>query len=207
MKTSPGLRHLIARSPIKCANFSDNPYWALSLLYLPQDWLRVSDGDKPESIQRRDLNGIIDNEKYMYTTKPIIDPAYIHLLMPSPVAASAVTDTFEHLHVRDYLVIRLFEKPMNEMIASVDRLARKGNLVMVVISADDETIEAWFSCRGIPERDLLLFFHHALRMGADPNTWDRSEWVFLPNGVDPGLFCRHEVVYAQLPQLAVPFTD
>jgi hypothetical protein len=63
----------------------------------------------------------------------------------------------------------------------IAHLALSGPLVLVVDSAG-KSLHAWFSCLDRTERQLRRFMQSAVRLGADPSTWTRSQFVRMPDG-------------------------
>lgn len=54
-------------------------------------------------------------------------------------------------------------------------------LVMVVFSGS-KSAHGWFDCRGVPEDKVKNFFQYAVRCGADPRLWLRSQFCRMPGG-------------------------
>jgi hypothetical protein len=63
----------------------------------------------------------------------------------------------------------------------IAHLAHLGPLVLVVDSAG-KSLHAWFSCLDQTECQLRSFMQAAVRLGADPSTWTRSQFVRMPDG-------------------------
>jgi hypothetical protein len=54
-------------------------------------------------------------------------------------------------------------------------------LVLVVFSGS-KSAHGWFDCRGVPEEKVKSFFDYAVRCGADPRLWLRSQFCRMPGG-------------------------
>jgi hypothetical protein len=66
--------------------------------------------------------------------------------------------------------------------ALLAELARTRPLWMVVYSGG-KSLQGWFPCRGEPEEQLQYWFNsQARRLGADPMTWCKSQFVRMPDG-------------------------
>lgn len=63
----------------------------------------------------------------------------------------------------------------------IRHLASLGPLVLVIWSGG-KSLHAWFPVTGVPEEDQREFFKYAVRLGADPATWTRSQFVRVPYG-------------------------
>jgi hypothetical protein len=57
-----------------------------------------------------------------------------------------------------------------------------GELVLVVDSGN-KSLHAWFYCGGISDDALEVHFRKVVRLGADPNLFDKMQFVRLPDGV------------------------
>jgi hypothetical protein len=54
--------------------------------------------------------------------------------------------------------------------------------MVVAVHSGGKSIHGWFSCSGKPEERLRRFMRYTVRLGADPATWTRSQFVRMPDG-------------------------
>jgi hypothetical protein len=66
--------------------------------------------------------------------------------------------------------------------AIIGHLAHYAPLVLVVFSGG-KSLHAWWPCRGKDEDELRKFMSFAVKLGADPATWTRSQFARLPGGM------------------------
>jgi hypothetical protein len=59
--------------------------------------------------------------------------------------------------------------------------ARAHRLTLIVHSGN-KSLHGWFYCAGEHQGKLRAFFHRAVRLGADRQTWTRSQFVRMPDG-------------------------
>lgn len=112
-------------------------------------------------------------------------------VVPSPmVALEGVTQsgrrsprTLSNVGARRYLVVEFDGVAcLDRQAARIAYLARRGPLVMVLHSGG-KSLHAWFRAAGASENTLRIFFDLACRLGADPATWTRSQFVRIPEAV------------------------
>jgi hypothetical protein len=60
-------------------------------------------------------------------------------------------------------------------------LAQYAPLALVVHSGG-KSLQGWWPCRGKSDTELRKFFSYAVRLGADPAPWTKSQFVRLPDG-------------------------
>jgi len=53
----------------------------------------------------------------------------------------------------------------------------------LVVDSGNKSLHAWFYCGGISDDALEVHFRKAVRLGADPNLFDKMQFVRLPDGV------------------------
>lgn len=130
------------------------------------------------------------------------------LIVPSPMTARQGTNqsgrtgprTLANTAPRRWLVVELDFKASNadgtprpeaqllrertaqDLCAAILlRLAGFGPLALVV-SSGGKSLHGWFKCDGVGDEDLRPFFAEAVRLGADPATWVRCQFVRMPGG-------------------------
>ncbi len=64
-------------------------------------------------------------------------------------------------------------------------LAKWEQLVLIVHSGG-KSLHGWFYTSGLPEEKQRRFMERAVRIGADPATWTRSQFVRMPGGIRDG---------------------
>jgi hypothetical protein len=71
---------------------------------------------------------------------------------------------------------------LDAQAAILERLTRSRPLWLVVFSGS-KSLQGWFPCRGESEEELHRWFNtEARRLGADPMTWCKSQFVRMPDG-------------------------
>jgi hypothetical protein len=96
---------------------------------------------------------------------------------------------------RRYLVIEFDHGPQDQQAALVDYLAQRGPLVLVVYSGG-RSLHAWFHCQRADDSKLFQFMSLAVRIGADPHTWqNKSQFVRMPDGQRSDGLTRQRVYY------------
>ncbi len=95
---------------------------------------------------------------------------------------------------RAYLVVEQDQGTMDEQAAVLQRLACVAPLVLVVFSGS-KSLHGWFRCCGASAERLRTFFSEAVRLGADPATWTRCQFVRMPDGWRPDRQARQSVLF------------
>jgi hypothetical protein len=83
---------------------------------------------------------------------------------------------------------------LDEQAAVIGHLMEYAPLVCVVFSGN-KSLHAFFNVEGYPERDVIRFFHYAVKLGADPRMWTRSQFTRLPDGWNYDKSARQVVHY------------
>ena len=97
-------------------------------------------------------------------------------------------DTFRSLAntgPREFMVIESDSVSKAEQARILSHLATLLPLTLVVDSGG-KSLHGWYACRDVPEAHLRLFMDYAARLGADPHTWPRCQWVRMPGGTRYG---------------------
>ena len=108
-------------------------------------------------------------------------------IVPSPMSAWEGTTregkisqrSLNNTGPRKHLVIEFDHHDTSTQASLIEHLATIAPLVMVVHSGG-KSLHAWFACRGLPDETLKPFMRYAVRLGADPATWTRSQLVRTP---------------------------
>jgi hypothetical protein len=82
---------------------------------------------------------------------------------------------------RRYLIIEQDIGSTDEQAAILLHLAKSAPLVLAVHSGS-KSIHGWFACQNRTEEQLFRFMRRAVRLGADPRLWTRSQFVRIPDG-------------------------
>jgi hypothetical protein len=85
---------------------------------------------------------------------------------------------------RQYLVVEFDWGTIERQLQLLRYLANNCapmRFVMVVFSGG-KSAHGWFDCRGVEEENVRLFFDFAVRCGADPRLWLKSQFVRMPAG-------------------------
>jgi len=111
------------------------------------------------------------------------------LIVPSTMTAQegrtkdgrASEHTLENTGPRRFLVVEFDSGHSDEHAALLAHMAQHAPLALAVHSGG-KSLHGWFFCEGQPEERVLRLFRHAVRLGADPATWTRSQFVRMPDG-------------------------
>jgi len=110
------------------------------------------------------------------------------LIVPNPMTARTGRTQAGHLSAhslentgpRRFLVIELDSGTADEQAAIIAHLAQFAPLVLV-LSSGGKSLHAWFYCQGQPEDRLHRFMRRAVALGADTATWNRTQFVRMPD--------------------------
>lgn len=58
----------------------------------------------------------------------------------------------------------------------------RGHPLTLIVHSGNKSLHGWFYCLGEHEGRLHAFMRRAVRLGADPQTWVRSQFVRMPDG-------------------------
>lgn len=167
-------------SPIKWDSERPNTDQIIDALFSPACWLCLGQSARVFSTRKKEeWKGHLEG---------------MQLIVPSPqLGKSGLTQNgrmSEHaksnVGPRRFLVIEQDEIdnipiPKDEQAAIILHLSRKAPLSLVVDSGG-KSLHAWFFCAGEEEESLKRFMRHAISLGADPRTWQPSQFVRLPDG-------------------------
>jgi hypothetical protein len=67
--------------------------------------------------------------------------------------------------------------------------------VAVILHSGGKSLHGWYPCLGADEQRLTRFMRYAVSLGADPATWNRSQFVRMPEGRRRANGKRQEVHY------------
>jgi hypothetical protein len=115
--------------------------------------------------------------------------AKLQLIVPSPMtekfgltkSGKKSQHTLSNTGPRRFLVIEQDSGTPDEQAAVLVHLARRAPLALAVHSGG-KSIHGWFYCEGVPEDRLHSFMSYAVSLGADRATWNRSQFVRMPDG-------------------------
>ena len=123
------------------------------------------------------------------------------LVVPSPMTAregprksdgKPTAHSLANTGDRHYLVAEFDQGTVDEHAAILAHLSDFAPLVLAVHSGG-KSLHGWFDFRGVPEEEAREFMAYAVRLGADPATFTRSQFVRMPGGTrDNG---RRQVVW------------
>ena len=113
----------------------------------------------------------------------------MQFIVPSPMSAvtGLTKDGRESKHALDntgprrFLVCEFDTGTIDQHAALLIHLAEFAPLVCVVHSGR-KSLHGWFLVQDQPEDKVLRFFRYAVKLGADPATWTRSQFVRMPDG-------------------------
>lgn len=96
---------------------------------------------------------------------------------------------------RSLMVIQLPRCNVDVQTLVVAHLARFAPLVLVFRTIHSGRMTAWFRAKGFCDASAAVFCDYALDCGADAASWDRFEWIELPNSMDIGGSRKHLMSY------------
>jgi hypothetical protein len=114
----------------------------------------------------------------------------LSLIVPSPaISKTGLTQEgyesehcLEQFPVRKYVAVEFDAERDKDVQASILLwLAKQWPLRLVVDSAG-KSLHGWFDSDGTDEGNLKSYFNDLVRLGADPRTYTRSQFVRLPDG-------------------------
>jgi hypothetical protein len=82
---------------------------------------------------------------------------------------------------RCFLVVEQDSGSLDDQAAVILHLAKRGPLALAVHSGK-KSIHAWFYCLGQGETRLRAFMESAVTLGADPATWNKTQFCRMPDG-------------------------
>lgn len=188
VQTGFSLNQLMAKSPVDVQERSLRAEEVLEKLF-PDDPLICVGWD-----QRRFRTDRLTQCRPLLSRMQFIVPSPMSALLGERKSGGLSAHTLANTGPRSFLVIEFDGSPIDEQAAILWHLAQNERLVLVVHSGG-KSIHGWFNVKGKDE-DLLKnnFMDYAVRLGADPQTWKRCQFVRMPGGMrDSGK--RQEVLY------------
>lgn len=115
--------------------------------------------------------------------------AALQLIVPSPMSAPTGETQdgkpsprcLSNTGPRRYLVVECDSGTVDEQAAILAHLSDHAPLVLAVHSGG-KSLHGWFKAHS-EEQVSRRFFTHAVKLGADPATWTRCQFVRMPGGV------------------------
>jgi len=133
----------------------------------------------------------IGSNRDFFTEKlsKIIKPEQYPQIVPSPMVDKygMTADGRRSQHTlsgtgpRRFLVLEFDGIDRDTQGATLLHLAERAPLTLAVDSGG-KSIHGWFFCEGKTDEQLRPFFRMACGLGADPATWNRSQFVRMPDG-------------------------
>ena len=119
----------------------------------------------------------------------IIKPEQHPQIVPSPMLdkygmtqdGRRSQHTLSNTGPRRFLVLEFDGISRDTQAAVLLHLAERAPLTLAVDSGG-KSIHGWFFCEGKTDEQLRPFFRMACGLGADPATWNRSQFVRMPDG-------------------------
>lgn len=111
-------------------------------------------------------------------------------IVPSPMSAklgiikdgsNLSAHTLDNTGPRRFMVVEFDQGASGQQFALHLHLSRMAPLAMVVFSGS-KSLHGWYFCAGANKGTVRSFFSYAVRLGADPVTWTRSQFVRMPWG-------------------------
>ncbi len=113
------------------------------------------------------------------------------LIVPSPMSkvrgvkkdgSGESEHSLDNTGPRCFLIVEFDEGSIDEHACLLYHLAKHAPLVMAVFSGS-KSLHGWFFAQGQPEEKLQRFMRYAVQLGADKATWNRSQFVRMPDGL------------------------
>jgi len=135
----------------------------------------------------------IDNRTAQTVTRQELlstcDPAQLQFVVPSPMSARrgetrdghASSRCLANSGPRRHLVVESDALTKPDQAKVLAHIAKVVPMVMVVDSGG-KSLHGWFDVRELQELAQAVVFAWACRLGADPHTWTRCQWVRMPGG-------------------------
>jgi len=92
--------------------------------------------------------------------------------------------TLSNTGKRRFLVVEFDDGTPEEHAALLLHLNRRAPLtpLTLAVHSGNASLHGWFFVQGAPEEELKWFLHHAVSLGADQMTWNRSLFTRMPDG-------------------------
>ena len=130
---------------------------------------------------------------HTFTTRPkneLFDKLdRLQFIVPSPMSSKLgftqsgkpSSHTLSNTGDRRFLVVEFDDGTLDEQAAILQHLGTKFPLTLVVFSGS-KSLHGWFYVEGLKEYQIKEFFNYSCKLGCDPATWTKSQFVRIPNG-------------------------
>jgi len=182
LRTYGGLADLWEASPWRIDDSERHTDEIIDLLF-PGDPLLCAGYDlwKPATLTRQEWGGRLSGLQFIVPS-PMSAPT--GLTQGGKVSARSLSNTGS----RRFLVVEFDggescdkEQWADEHAAILLHLAAYGPLALAVHSGG-KSLHGWFYVGGYPENKVQRFMRYSVGLGADPATWNRSQFVRMPDG-------------------------
>jgi hypothetical protein len=181
------------RSPMACTIDSTDAEFFVDALFPGNPLLCVGlDKARFTTAPREEFRGKLSG-------KSLIVPSPMSALLgrkknPKPDENPLSAHTLDNTGPRHFLVTEFDRGTEDEQAALIWHLKDFAPLVLILWSGS-KSYHAWWNCQGIAESTTRDFMRYAVRLGADPATWTRSQFVRLPQGWRADKGKRQEVYF------------
>lgn len=157
------------------------PSALLPELFSKQELICVGDGDyraRTEPLSQLLNSGIVDR-------MPRIVPNPMTREFGRTINKRLSARSLNNTGPRRYLVVE-FDRPELTIMRQASlllHLSLEHAPLALVVHSGGKSLHGWFPCRGIAPRQQESFMDYAIRLGADPATWTRCQFVRMPGAV------------------------
>jgi hypothetical protein len=177
-KQGPTLDELSARSPIRWEDNTPHTEEILRELFPPKSLVCI--GWAKDRFRTVSLTPNLRFKEFRN----------LQFIVPSPMTArtgctksgKVSAHCFSNTGPRRFLVVECDKGSFDVQASVLWHLSARAPLVMVVHSGG-KSLHGWFFVEGKPEEDIASFLGYAVKLGADPATWLKSQFVRMPDGL------------------------
>jgi hypothetical protein len=177
-KGGPGVLGLIDRSPVKIQlNGKSGTEIYIDALFPGNPLLCAGSKSKFETLPR-------EKWRWKLPSKPHIVPSPMSARQGLTLNGKPSQKSLSNTGPRKFLVIEWDAGGLDLQAALLWHLQKTWPLAMAVFSGG-KSLQGWFPVLGESEEKLEKFFDYACALGCDRATWNKSQFVRMPDGFRP----------------------